>query len=179
MIIRSLKSDGTCNFQDAKEGTTTGVSASDRAKTVMMLASPDSKPEDFNRPGHIFPLKYREGGVLKRAGHTEASVDLAMLAGLPPVGVLCEIVDEDDGSMARLPKLREFAKKENLKIITIADLIRYVSACLMQDIIIITKGIALAGTFQLHRLLCLHFRSKLVMNWHSYYAVMLCRHMPY
>ncbi|RRT43806.1 hypothetical protein B296_00038428 [Ensete ventricosum] len=110
---------------DAKEGTTTGVSASDRAKTVMMLASPDSKPEDFNRPGHIFPLKYREGGVLKRAGHTEASVDLAMLAGLPPVGVLCEIVDEDDGSMARLPKLREFAKKENLKIITIADLIRY------------------------------------------------------
>lgn len=110
---------------DAKEGTTTGVSASDRAKTVMMLASPDSKPEDFNRPGHIFPLKYREGGVLKRAGHTEASVDLAMLAGLPPVGVLCEIVDEDDGSMARLPKLREFAKKENLKIITIADLIRH------------------------------------------------------
>ncbi|CAL9101545.1 unnamed protein product [Musa textilis] len=110
---------------DAKEGTTTGVSASDRAKTVTMLASPDSKPEDFNRPGHIFPLKYREGGVLKRAGHTEASVDLAMLAGLPPVGVLCEIVDEDDGSMARLPKLREFAKKENLKIITIADLIRY------------------------------------------------------
>ena len=89
-----------------------------------MLASADSNPEDFNRPGHIFPLKYREGGVLRRAGHTEASVDLAMLAELPPVGVLCEIVDED-GSMARLPKLREFAKKENLKIISIADLIRY------------------------------------------------------
>ncbi|CAM0945570.1 unnamed protein product [Alopecurus aequalis] len=108
---------------DAKEGTTTGVSAKDRAKTVMTLASPDSKPGDFNRPGHIFPLKYREGGVLKRAGHTEASVDLAVLAGLPPVGVLCEIVDED-GSMARLPKLRVFAERENLKIVSIADLIR-------------------------------------------------------
>lgn len=90
-----------------------------------MLASLDSKPEDFNRPGHIFPLKYREGGVLKRAGHTEASVDLAMLAGLSPVAVLCEIVNDDDGSMARLPKLREFAEKEKLKIISIADLIRY------------------------------------------------------
>jgi 3,4-dihydroxy 2-butanone 4-phosphate synthase/GTP cyclohydrolase II len=99
------------------------VSAKDRAKTVMTLASPDSKPQDFNRPGHIFPLKYREGGVLKRAGHTEASVGLAMLAGLPPVGVLCEIVDED-GSMARLPKLRVFAERENLKIVSIADLIR-------------------------------------------------------
>ncbi|KAF7089766.1 hypothetical protein CFC21_092650 [Triticum aestivum] len=109
---------------DAKEGTTTGVSAKDRAKTVMTLASPYSKPEDFNRPGHIFPLKYRDGGVLKRAGHTEASVDLAVLAGLPPVGVLCEIVDED-GSMARLPKLRVFAEKNNLKIVSIADLIRY------------------------------------------------------
>nr|CAD1826322.1 unnamed protein product [Ananas comosus var. bracteatus] len=110
---------------DAKEGTTTGVSAKDRAKTVVALASPNSKPEDFNRPGHIFPLKYREGGVLKRAGHTEASVDLAVMAGLPPVAVLCEIVDDDDGSMARLPKLREFAKRENLKIVSIADLIRY------------------------------------------------------
>lgn len=89
----------------------------------MTLASPDSKPEDFNRPGHIFPLKYREGGVLKRAGHTEASVDLAMLAGLPPAAVLCEIVDED-GSMARLPKLRVFAERENLRIVSIADLIR-------------------------------------------------------
>ncbi|CAN6466906.1 unnamed protein product [Victoria cruziana] len=109
---------------DAKVGTTTGVSAKDRARTIQALASPNSKPEDFNRPGHIFPLKYREGGVLKRAGHTEASVDLAVLAGLDPVGVLCEIVD-DDGSMARLPKLLEFAKKENLKVISIADLIRY------------------------------------------------------
>ncbi|KAL7227698.1 hypothetical protein ACSBR1_022548 [Camellia fascicularis] len=109
---------------DAKEGTTTGVSAHDRATTILALASKDSKPEDFNRPGHIFPLKYREGGVLKRAGHTEASVDLAMLAGLDPVAVLCEIVD-DDGSMARLPMLQQFVQSHNLKIISIADLIRY------------------------------------------------------
>ncbi|XP_043698158.1 bifunctional riboflavin biosynthesis protein RIBA 1, chloroplastic-like isoform X2 [Telopea speciosissima] len=109
---------------DAKHGTTTGVSARDRATTILALASRDSKPEDFNRPGHIFPLKYREGGVLKRAGHTEASVDLAMLAGLEPVAVLCEVVD-DDGSMARLPKLQQFAQRANLKIISIADLIRY------------------------------------------------------
>ncbi|KAK9677646.1 hypothetical protein RND81_11G158000 [Saponaria officinalis] len=109
---------------DAKRGTTTGVSAKDRAITVRTLASKDSRPEDFNRPGHMFPLKYREGGILKRAGHTEASVDLAMLAGLNPVGVICEIVD-DDGSMARLPRLRYFAQKENIKIVSIADLIRY------------------------------------------------------
>lgn len=91
----------------------------------MALASKDSKPEDFNRPGHIFPLKYRKGGVLKRAGHTEASMDLTMLAGLEPVGVLCEVVD-DDGSMARLPKLRQFAQTNEIKIISIADLIRSV-----------------------------------------------------
>ncbi|PIM98817.1 Bifunctional GTP cyclohydrolase II/3,4-dihydroxy-2butanone-4-phosphate synthase [Handroanthus impetiginosus] len=109
---------------DAKHGTTTGVSARDRATTVLALASKDSKPEDFNRPGHIFPLKYREGGVLKRAGHTEAAVDLSLLAGLDPAGVLCEVVD-DDGSMARLPRLRQFAQQENLKIVSIADLIRY------------------------------------------------------
>uniref|UniRef100_A0A5B7AKY4 GTP cyclohydrolase II n=1 Tax=Davidia involucrata TaxID=16924 RepID=A0A5B7AKY4_DAVIN len=109
---------------DAKHGTTTGVSARDRATTILALASKDSKPEDFNRPGHIFPLKYREGGVLKRAGHTEASVDLTVLAGFDPVAVLCEVVD-DDGSMARLPKLRQFAQMENMKIISIADLIRY------------------------------------------------------
>ncbi|XP_061947600.1 bifunctional riboflavin biosynthesis protein RIBA 1, chloroplastic-like isoform X1 [Populus nigra] len=109
---------------DAKHDTTTGVSANDRATTVLALASKDSKPDDFNRPGHIFPLRYREGGVLKRAGHTEASVDLAVLAGLDPVAVLCEVVD-DDGSMARLPKLLQFAERENLKIISIADLIRY------------------------------------------------------
>lgn len=109
---------------DAKEGTTTGVSATDRANTILALASPDSKPGDFRRPGHIFPLKYREGGVLKRAGHTEASADLATLAGLHPAAVLCEIVD-NDGSMARLPRLREFAKEHNLPLISIADLVRY------------------------------------------------------
>ncbi|XP_058751877.1 bifunctional riboflavin biosynthesis protein RIBA 1, chloroplastic-like isoform X3 [Vicia villosa] len=109
---------------DAKNGTTTGVSAHDRATTILALASRNSTPADFNRPGHIFPLKYMDGGVLKRAGHTEASVDLTVLAGLDPVSVLCEIVD-DDGSMARLPKLSEFAKRENLKIVFIADLIRY------------------------------------------------------
>lgn len=103
------------------------MSAQDRATTVLALASKDSKPSDFNRPGHIFPLKYKEGGILKRAGHTEASVDLAVLAGLDPVAVLCEVVD-DDGSMARLPKLRQFAERENLKVISIADLIRYVVA---------------------------------------------------
>lgn len=101
------------------------MSAHDRATTVKALASKESKPEDFNRPGHIFPLRYREGGVLKRAGHTEASVDLAMLAGFDPVAVICEVVD-DDGSMARLPKLRKFVEKENMKIISIADLIRWV-----------------------------------------------------
>ncbi|EOA27033.1 hypothetical protein CARUB_v10023130mg [Capsella rubella] len=109
---------------DAKKGTSTGVSARDRAQTILALASKDSKPQDFNRPGHIFPLRYREGGVLKRAGHTEASVDLTVLAGLEPVSVLCEIVD-DDGSMARLPRLRQFAQENNLKVISIADLIRY------------------------------------------------------
>ncbi|XP_071729896.1 bifunctional riboflavin biosynthesis protein RIBA 1, chloroplastic-like [Rutidosis leptorrhynchoides] len=109
---------------DAKHGTTTGVSARDRATTIKALSSKESKPEDFIRPGHIFPLKYMEGGVLKRAGHTEASVDLVMLAGFDPVAVSCEVVD-DDGSMARLPKLKQFVKRENLKIISIADLIRY------------------------------------------------------
>ncbi|WVZ23026.1 hypothetical protein V8G54_001570 [Vigna mungo] len=109
---------------DAKQGTRTGVSAEDRATTILKLASRNSRPDDFSRPGHIFPLKYREGGVVKRPGHTEASVDLTVLAGLQPAAVLCEIVD-DDGSMARLPKLRQMAKQENLKIISIADLIRY------------------------------------------------------
>lgn len=109
---------------DAKVGTSTGVSATDRANTVLALASPKSQPEDFRRPGHIFPVKYRQGGVLKRTGHTEASVDLVKLAGLRPVSVLSVIVD-DDGSEARLPKLLKFAAEYNLPIISIADLIRY------------------------------------------------------
>ena len=105
-------------------GCTTGISASDRAKTVQALVAPDTKPEDLGRPGHIFPLKARAGGVLRRAGHTEATTDLAELAGFAPAGVLVEIMNED-GSMARLPELKEIAKKLDLKIISIKDLITY------------------------------------------------------
>jgi 3,4-dihydroxy 2-butanone 4-phosphate synthase/GTP cyclohydrolase II len=109
---------------DYRHGTTTGISASDRAATIRALIDPNTQPADLNRPGHIFPLRYREGGVLKRAGHTEAAVDLARLAGLTPAGVLCELVN-DDGTMMRMPDLIPFAKKNNLPLITIADLIRY------------------------------------------------------
>jgi 3,4-dihydroxy 2-butanone 4-phosphate synthase/GTP cyclohydrolase II len=109
---------------DAYEGTTTGISASDRTRTVLALAHPTSEAETFRRPGHVFPLRAREGGVLKRSGHTEAAYDLAMLAGLEPVGVLCEIVNEDY-SMARLPQLISLSKKYSIPLITIADLIRY------------------------------------------------------
>ena len=109
---------------DLREGTTTGISASDRAATLRALASPTAVPEDFKRPGHIFPLRYRPGGVLRRPGHTEASVDLSRLAGRAPAGVLCEIVNKD-GTMARTPELLEFAAKYGLKCITIADLVRY------------------------------------------------------
>ncbi|HIE09612.1 MAG TPA: bifunctional 3,4-dihydroxy-2-butanone-4-phosphate synthase/GTP cyclohydrolase II [Armatimonadetes bacterium] len=109
---------------DYKHGTTTGISAFDRAKTVRALVDPNAKPSDFSMPGHIFPLRAREGGVLVRAGHTEAAVDLARLAGLYPAGVICEIMN-DDGTMARLPQLIEFAKRHGLKLITIADLIEY------------------------------------------------------
>jgi 3,4-dihydroxy 2-butanone 4-phosphate synthase/GTP cyclohydrolase II len=111
---------------DAIAGTTTGVSAADRARTITALANAASRPEDFARPGHLFPLRARAGGVLERAGHTEAAVDLAKLAGCAPVGVLCEIVSEDgDGAMARLPELMRFARQHMLPIVTIADLIRY------------------------------------------------------
>lgn len=103
---------------------TTGISAFERAATVAVLANPKSKPEDLHQPGHIFPLRARDGGVLVRAGHTEGAVDLARLAGLEPAGVICEILN-DDGTMARVPQLLEFAKKHGLKIITIEDLIRY------------------------------------------------------
>jgi 3,4-dihydroxy 2-butanone 4-phosphate synthase/GTP cyclohydrolase II len=109
---------------DYFHGTTTGISASDRAITINRAADEKVIPNDFARPGHIFPLIAKKGGVLKRAGHTEAVVDLVKLAGLNPVGVLCEILAED-GTMARVPSLMEFAKKHNLKIITIADLIEY------------------------------------------------------
>ena len=109
---------------DMLEGCTTGVSAKDRTATFRALANPESKPDTFGRPGHIFPLKARTKGVLRRAGHTEAAVDLARLAGLYPVGALIEIMN-DDGTMARLPQLFDIADKFNLKIISIADLIAY------------------------------------------------------
>ncbi len=109
---------------DAVNKTTTGISAQDRAETIRVLIDPSSKPGDLARPGHIFPLRAQKGGVLSRAGHTEAVVDLARLAGLYPSGVLCEIMDEG-GSMARLPQLEKIAEKHNIKIITIRDLIAY------------------------------------------------------
>jgi 3,4-dihydroxy 2-butanone 4-phosphate synthase/GTP cyclohydrolase II len=109
---------------EARAGTTTGISAHDRAATVKALVDPATGPRDLQRPGHMFPLRARRGGVLKRAGHTEASVDLARLAGLAPSGVLCEIMD-DDGSMARMDRLKEFAREHGLGVITVADLIAY------------------------------------------------------
>src|SRR4249919_2161535 len=105
-------------------GCTTGISAHDRAKTVQALIDPSTKPEDLGRPGHIFPLRARKGGVLRRTGHTEATIDLARLAGFDAAGVLVEIMNED-GTMARLPELREIAAKHNLRIISIKDLIEY------------------------------------------------------
>jgi 3,4-dihydroxy 2-butanone 4-phosphate synthase/GTP cyclohydrolase II len=109
---------------DARAGVSTGISAADRARTIQAIIHPATEPADLSRPGHIFPLRYREGGVLKRAGHTEAAVDLARLAGLYPAGVLCETVNED-GTMARLPDLAIFARTHGLKLISIADLIEY------------------------------------------------------
>jgi 3,4-dihydroxy 2-butanone 4-phosphate synthase / GTP cyclohydrolase II len=109
---------------DARTGVTTGISAADRARTIHAMIDPATRPADLSRPGHIFPLRYREGGVLKRAGHTEAAVDLARLAGLYPAGVLCETVNED-GTMARLPDLAIFARTHGLKLISIADLIAH------------------------------------------------------
>lgn len=109
---------------DATHGTTTGISARDRAATIKVLSNPKASPKDLRQPGHIFPLQAAEGGVLKRAGHTEAGVDLSRLAGLDPSGVICEILNED-GSMARLPDLLKFKKKHGLKICSIKDLIAY------------------------------------------------------
>jgi 3,4-dihydroxy 2-butanone 4-phosphate synthase/GTP cyclohydrolase II len=109
---------------EAKKGVTTGISASDRAKTIRTAIKPKVKPDDIARPGHVFPLRAQPGGVLQRAGQTEGSVDLARLAGLYPAGVICEIMN-DNGTMARIPQLSKFAKKHGLKIVTIKDLIRY------------------------------------------------------
>ena len=113
-----------CVSIEARERTTTGISAADRAATVLAAIDPATKPADLIRPGHIFPLRARDAGVLARAGQTEAAVDLARLAGLPPAGVICEIMNED-GSMARVPELREFAIRHNILLITVADLITY------------------------------------------------------
>jgi 3,4-dihydroxy 2-butanone 4-phosphate synthase / GTP cyclohydrolase II len=109
---------------DAREGVTTGISAADRAHTIQLLADDDTSPYDLVRPGHVFPLRAKAGGVLRRPGHTEAAVDLARLAGLKPAGVICEIVQED-GTMARLPQLREFAREHGLALVSIADLIAF------------------------------------------------------
>jgi 3,4-dihydroxy 2-butanone 4-phosphate synthase / GTP cyclohydrolase II len=109
---------------DAARGVTTGISAYDRATTILAIANPKSSPEDLNQPGHVFPLRAKDGGVLRRAGHTEAAVDLARMAGLQSAGVLCEIL-QDDGTMARLPELMEFHKKHGLRICTIQSLIAH------------------------------------------------------
>jgi len=123
--------DNTAPFQtaftvsiDAREGVTTGISAHDRAKTIQVAINPNTQPSDLTRPGHIFPLEARGGGVLKRAGQTEASVDIARMAGLKPAGVICEIMSED-GTMARIPQLEELSRTHDIPILTIADLIKY------------------------------------------------------
>jgi 3,4-dihydroxy 2-butanone 4-phosphate synthase/GTP cyclohydrolase II len=131
LLIPMMSSNNTSKFGtpfavavEAREGTTTGISAADRARTVQVMVDPKTRPEDILMPGHMFPLRARDGGVLVRAGQTEATVDLARMAGLQPAGVLCEIMNED-GTMARMPQLEVFAEKHDLKIISVADLIAY------------------------------------------------------
>ena len=126
MSQRNTSAFGTpfCESIDARRGITTGISAADRSTTILAAINPDARPDDLARPGHIFPLRARRGGVLVRAGQTEASVDLARIAGLEPSGVICEIMN-DDGTMARVPQLAEFSRRHDLKLLTIADLIRY------------------------------------------------------
>jgi len=131
MRLGPMTQDNTSRFGtaftetiEAREGVTTGISAADRAHTIQVAISPNSSPHDLARPGHVFPLRARKGGVLVRAGQTEASVDLARMAGLIPAGVICEIMN-DDGSMARVADLTEFCKLHSLKMVTVADLIRY------------------------------------------------------
>jgi 3,4-dihydroxy 2-butanone 4-phosphate synthase / GTP cyclohydrolase II len=126
MTVRNTESMRTAYTisVDAKEGVSTGISAADRSRTIRLLSDPTTAAQDLVRPGHVFPLRYREGGVLRRAGHTEAAVDLARLAGLRPAGVLAEVVN-DDGSMARLPDLLRFKQQHKLKICSIENLIAY------------------------------------------------------
>jgi 3,4-dihydroxy 2-butanone 4-phosphate synthase/GTP cyclohydrolase II len=120
----SRRETAMCVSIDAKAGTTTGVSAADRAHTIRVAIDPETRPRDLARPGHVFPLRAREGGVLVRAGHTEAAVDLARIAGETEAGVICEVMNQD-GTMARVPELAKFARRHGLLMITIADLIRY------------------------------------------------------
>ena len=120
----SRRDTAMCVSIDAREETTTGISAADRAQTVRVAIDPSTRPRDLTRPGHVFPLRARRGGVLVRAGHTEAAVDLAGTAGLTPAGVICEIMNED-GTMSRVPELARFARKHHLLVVTIADLIQY------------------------------------------------------
>ena len=129
--LGQMSAENTSNFGtaftesiDAKEGVTTGISAYDRAHTIQVAIDPATRSNDLARPGHVFPLRARKGGVLVRAGQTEASVDLARLAGLVPAGVICEIMN-DDGTMARVPQLTEFCRQHNLKMLTVAEIIRY------------------------------------------------------
>jgi 3,4-dihydroxy 2-butanone 4-phosphate synthase/GTP cyclohydrolase II len=127
MMVEKNKSPFETGFTvsiEARTGVTTGISAADRARTVQVAADPDARPDDLVSPGHIFPLRARRGGVLERTGQTEGSVDLARLAGMVPSGVICEIM-KDDGTMARMPDLEEFAAEHNMKIATIADLVAY------------------------------------------------------
>ena len=126
-MVKQNRDSFKTDFQvsvDAAKGISTGISAADRARTIALMASPTAVPNDLVQPGHVFPLRSKPGGVLRRAGHTEAAVDLAELAGCRPIAVICEIMN-DDGTMARLPQLRKFATKHKLKIATIADLIEY------------------------------------------------------
>jgi 3,4-dihydroxy 2-butanone 4-phosphate synthase / GTP cyclohydrolase II len=152
MTIRNTESMRTAYTisVDAKEGVTTGISAADRARTIRLLADPNTAEDDLVRPGHVFPLRYREGGVLRRAGHTEAAVDLARLAGLTPAGVLAEVVNED-GSMARLPDLLGFKLQHKLKICSIESLIAYRRAreVLIERLEIVNLPTAY-GDFRLH-----------------------------
>src|SRR6201997_56231 len=129
--LGQMSAENTSNFGtaftesiDAKDGVSTGISAYDRARTIQVAIDPATRPDDLARPGHVFPLRARKGGVLVRAGQTEASVDLARLAGLVPAGVICEIMNED-GTMARVPQLIEFCRTHDLKMLTVAELIRY------------------------------------------------------
>jgi len=144
MTLENTSNYGTafCEAIDARDGVTTGISAYDRARTIQVAIDPATRPVDLARPGHVFPLCARKGGVLVRAGQTEAAVDLARLAGLIPAGVICEIM-RDDGTMARVPDLIEFCKTHDLKMLTVAELIRYRMA---HERYVVRVGEALVGT---------------------------------